>query len=189
MKIVPGKILNENIAFYYAIYLLFLLLSTFLIAWLGFFVGFEISALYFPFSILLSSALFFYNVQKLVKASLALRHLVVINLFLAGIFFICINVFDTSYDGLWYHQPAIIKLAEGWNPVNRPFYDTTQYDVSNYLWIQHYPKASWTIAACIYKMTGLIESGKMINFIVVACVFFYSYVVFSKIFKIGRAHV
>jgi len=90
---------------------------------------------------------------------------------------------DTSYDGLWYHQPAIVKLAQGWNPVYNPFYEINQYDKTNFLWIQHYPKSAWIIGACIYKTSGHIESAKLINFISAFCVFFYAYHVFSSFFK------
>lgn len=183
MKPFYTKILNDDIAYFYAIFFFLLLLSTFTISCIGFFLGIRISPYHFPLSFLTSAILFLYNVKKIVKISVAFLHLAIITLLLFAVFFICINLLDTSYDGLWYHQPAIIRLAEGWNPIYNPFYTITQYDKSNYLWIQHYPKASWTIAACIYKMTGFVESGKMINFFVVNAVFFYSYSLFTKLFK------
>jgi 4-amino-4-deoxy-L-arabinose transferase-like glycosyltransferase len=68
--------------------------------------------------------------------------------------------YDFSWDGEWYHQTAILSLAGGWDPVTepmRPFLAPLQE------WVRHYPKASWYAAAAIFRATGIVELGKMIN--------------------------
>lgn len=72
------------------------------------------------------------------------------------------SVFDNSFDGVWYHQEAVINLAKGWNPyyralnpeegaANGPFYDN------------HYPKAAWIAESVVYSFTGKLESSKVVN--------------------------
>ncbi len=178
-----NKFFNEKIALFYALFLLSLLFSMFFISYIGFFLGFTISPFYSLLSVLVSVSLFYKLSKNLLPLKSVFYHLLIIILFLGIVFLICINVFDTSYDGLWYHQTATIKLANAWNPVYHPYYDTSLYDRSSFIWIQHYPKASWIIAACIYKLTGFIEAGKMINFIVIATVFFYAWSTLSKFFR------
>ena len=71
-------------------------------------------------------------------------------------------IFDSSYDGMWYHQEAVIQFAKGWNPFKQlpakewgsplgVFYDT------------HYPKAAWMAEAVVYQFTHRIESAKIIQ--------------------------
>lgn len=73
---------------------------------------------------------------------------------------------DTTYDGNTYHKQAIGSLKDGWNPVYN--------DIGN-LFSNTYPKASWIFAGSIYQLTGNIESGKAINFIILAITFFAAY--------------
>ncbi len=183
MKIFNEKVLDPRLSLNYATYFFSLLLFSYLLATLGLFIGQSISFVYFPLSIILSSALFIYRSKNLRTFSNILIHLVVLKALLAIAYFICIGILDTSYDGLWYHQPAIIKLAGGWNPVYQHSYEINQYDKLNYMWILHYPKSAWIVGACIYKTSGLIESAKLTNFITAFCVFFYAYHVFSSLFK------
>lgn len=183
MKSEIKKCFNEEIALFYAIFLLSLLFSMFFISCIGFFLGFTISPIYLLLSILISISLFYYLSKSLLPLNFIIYHLIIIILLLSVVFLICINIFDTSYDGLWYHQTATIRLASGWNPFYHPYYDITRYDNTSFVWIQHYPKASWIMAACIYKLTGFIEAGKMINFIVIATVFFYAWSALSNYFR------
>jgi len=177
------KLMRYDITFFCSLYFQLLLFSIYSIAVISFFTGNSISSFYFPIALIICNVIFFYQVRKKVRLSTAILLLIFVNLILAIAFLISINFIDTSYDGQWYHQPAIIKLAEGWNPFYDPFYTINHYEQNNYLWIQHYSKASWIMAACIYKTTGLIESGKLINFIAIAAVFFYAYSFFVKLFK------
>lgn len=67
---------------------------------------------------------------------------------------------DISWDGLAYHQPAVIQLMEGWNPFRGP---SDLVDVA--AWTTEYPKASWITAAQVVSLVGRIEIGKGINFL------------------------
>jgi len=185
MKTMYKFLPKENLSFIYAHYFLLLFICPFLISFLGFFAGFSMSRFYFPICILVSSYVFIVQMKNLVPLREAVKHLLFVTLLLLGAFIVCTQILDTSYDGLWYHQHAIIKLSEGWNPVQNPFYAPTKYEANNYLWIQHYPKASWIISASIYKMCGWVESGKTINFISAFSVLFFAYAVFLKLLK-GR---
>lgn len=83
-------------------------------------------------------------------------------------FFISSFLFDFSWDGQWYHQAAIYNLKEGWNPFLEPIKRFNEYnDIS----IIHFPKGPWYFAASIYSTFGNFESGKTINFIIVAATF------------------
>lgn len=88
--------------------------------------------------------------------------------------FIYNKTYDLTVDGNSYHKTAIAFIKNGWNPLYEtskefqknnqniiPFDDDTRID----LWIEHYPKATWIIAATIYNMTGNIESGKCMTLI------------------------
>jgi len=92
-------------------------------------------------------------------------------------------MFDRSSDGNTYHKDAIGVLKEGFNPVYDNSFDfieerkddskqLTEYSI----WIDHYAKANWIIAANFYSLTNNIESGKAMNFITI-------YIVFSLIFS------
>lgn len=89
-------------------------------------------------------------------------------------FFISINTYDVSWDGQWYHQDAILKLYNGWNP----FYSNA---ITNYvlidsdMWIQHYPQASWYLQASILDLTEKIQGAKSINIILIINLLMLSY--------------
>ncbi|MFN5704890.1 MAG: hypothetical protein ACK45U_03455, partial [bacterium] len=93
---------------------------------------------------------------------------------------ISVNTYDVSWDGQWYHQDAIIKLYNAWNPMHSA-------SISNYsvidseMWIQHYPQASWYLQASILDLTEKIQSTKLINLILMFSVLILSYYTFSQI--------
>lgn len=76
---------------------------------------------------------------------------------------------DVSWDGRDYHQKAITNLIEGWNPI----YETLQpEDVYYNVWLNHYPKAPWILAASFRVLISNVEVGKAYNFLAVFSVFF-----------------
>jgi hypothetical protein len=81
-------------------------------------------------------------------------------IFLATSFTISGKFYDISWDGQAYHQEAIIQLAGGWNP----FYDASPAS-NRYLELTFYSKGSWIIAASIFKLTGVVEYGKALNWL------------------------
>ena len=91
-------------------------------------------------------------------------------------------MFDRSSDGNTYHKDAIGVLKEGFNPIYQSSFDFIEKrddddgKLTNYsIWIDHYAKANWIIAANIYSLTNNIESGKAMNIISI-------YIVFSILF-------
>jgi hypothetical protein len=77
--------------------------------------------------------------------------------------------YDFSWDGLWYHQPGIIHIARDWNPLTDPL---RSFERSMELWVRHYAKGPWYMAAAIYRTTGHIEAGKCINWLGFAAMWF-----------------
>jgi hypothetical protein len=75
-------------------------------------------------------------------------------------------IYDYAFDGQWYHQDIIFRLKNGWNPIYT--WHSHEPIVHSDIWVNHYAKGLETIAATIYSLTGNIESGKAINFIIVA---------------------
>jgi hypothetical protein len=101
----------------------------------------------------------------------------------AVLFFVFLGIsghyYDLSYDGQTYHQEGILQLAAGWNP----FYDKPLADrgVPYSIWIDHYARASETIAASLYAVTGHIEYGKVFNFALIVASFFLSFAALSAV--------
>ncbi len=73
--------------------------------------------------------------------------------------------FDTSYDGQWYQQTAVVELARGWNPLSSAL--PTDVTLNNFF-ANHYPKGPWITAASIYRLTGAIETAKAGNLALMA---------------------
>jgi hypothetical protein len=76
-------------------------------------------------------------------------------------YFLSIFFYDLSADGQWYHLESIINLYKGWNPI----YEISKTNVAQ-IYVQSYPKGYEIIAASIYSFTQKMESGKLINMIV-----------------------
>lgn len=69
--------------------------------------------------------------------------------------------YDFTFDGQWYHHPAIYKLADGWNPFLDPL-DKAHKS------ILHFPKGTWYFSASIFSALGVFETGKCLNIIMIA---------------------
>ena len=104
--------------------------------------------------------------------------------------FVYNKTYDLTVDGNSYHKTAIAFIKNGWNPI----YETSREFQANNdkvvniekdrkldLWIEHYPKATWVIAAVIYNMTGNIESGKCIILILSIMLFIITFNILRKI--------
>ena len=84
------------------------------------------------------------------------------------------KTYDLTIDGNSYHKTAIAYIKNGWNPL---YEDSVEFAKNNSdvieidddskvdLWIEHYPKATWVVAATMYDMTDNIESGKCMTLI------------------------
>ncbi|MFD0693092.1 hypothetical protein ACFQZT_03215 [Paenibacillus sp. GCM10027628] len=73
-------------------------------------------------------------------------------------------IYDTSFDGQGYHQLAAYSIHNGWNPFYQP-------DYLDSIWVKHYPKGIWVLAAAIYSLTGHLEYAKAINLILMTASF------------------
>ena len=156
--------------------LLFLFpVTLFSIATLWLILGFDINAILFPLSLFIAALVFYlvlnsegYTKQTFWGVLVFVTGLSVFFFALSGHFY------DFSFDGQWYHQDAIILLKNGWNP----FYDLPILDEiasgKNANYINCYPKAPWTISACLYATTGAIEYAKFYQLILLAASFFLS---------------
>lgn len=83
---------------------------------------------------------------------------------------IALTFFDGSYDGLSYHQEAVIRLAQGWNPV---FENAEKYGpLGHQKLVEYFPKASWIVGAATFLLTGKIETGKLFVLAMMAAAWF-----------------
>jgi len=86
-------------------------------------------------------------------------------------------MFDGSWDGMVYHQLAIVAFRDGWNPTVDPHlldWLTKQTNVPAFvvqalgddslagdsIWSNHFPKGAWVMASIVAKATGSLDSGK-----------------------------
>lgn len=156
--------------------LLFLFpVTLFSIATLWLILGLDINAFLFPFSLFIA-ALVFYLVLNSEGYTKQTFWGVLVFVAVLSVFFLSVSghFYDFSFDGQWYHQDAIILLKNGWNP----FYDSPILDEiasgKNANYINCYPKAPWTISACVYATTGAIEYAKFYQLILLSASFFLS---------------
>jgi hypothetical protein len=98
-------------------------------------------------------------------------------------------LYDFSGDGQWYHLPGIVALAEGWNPFRVP--RLADWDLgferdvgSAAVYVQHYAKAVWIVAAAAYRATGALEAAKVFNFLWPMAAFF---LVRGYLYRVGAA--
>lgn len=110
--------------------------------------------------------------------------------------YVSTKTYDITVDGNSYHKTAIAFIKNGWNPFYqsaRSFQKTNSNvikltdDSRTDLWIEHYPKATWIIAAVIYNFTGDIESGKCITVILSIMLLIITYNVLRKIIDKKKA--
>ena len=88
---------------------------------------------------------------------------VVLSIALSGWFY------DISWDGMDYHQKAVIRLEEGFNPIHQT---AEPQQIYYNMWLNHYPKGPWIFEAGLYALTGNIETGKGLHLILMFSAFF-----------------
>jgi len=72
-------------------------------------------------------------------------------------------VLDTSFDGQWYHQEAIVRLVQGWNPIRLELSPADYGDDRSRRQLNGYPKASWLWGSAMVRSTGRIEHAKALS--------------------------
>ena len=126
--------------------------------------GFKIALWQFGLSaaVFVMAAWFFFS-KNLVQTewkSFGLNLFITLLIFSASIL-ISSQFIDLSFDGNWYHLDAVYLLKNGWNPV----YEVLSTEQTSYSdkYLNHFPKTSWVVSASIYNLTGIVESGKSVN--------------------------
>src|ERR1017187_10506947 len=91
---------------------------------------------------------------------------------LAGGLIISAVTVDNTYDGWAYHQPGVIALSHGWNPVTEPVFGTWWAPYSRSIGYPSngpsidalsttvYPKALWILGATSVRWGLPLDSGK-----------------------------
>lgn len=181
------SMLNIDILFFTALFLLLFIISNLIISSSMFILGISIQKITIFLSFLISLLVVIFRMKKYkinivsTCSSILLTTLIIIfSIFLSS------KIYDRTCDGNFYHKVSIGMLMDGWNPLKetmKEFEETSDfnYDVANgAIWGEHYAKASHIFAANVSKVTGNIESGKALNIISVFIVFF---LVFSLLLK------
>jgi len=75
------------------------------------------------------------------------------------------RIYDLSPDGQTYHQEAIDRLANGWNPVWN--YEKDNIDER----LTYYPKGPWIYAASFFQITKNMEYSKLFNITLIISTF------------------
>ena len=83
-------------------------------------------------------------------------------LFLAAIYIVSASLYDTSWDGTSYHLPAVLALAQGWNPVA----SAAPVEPQNFN-----PNGIWTAEALLFRLIGSIEGAKAMNGVLLLAAF------------------
>jgi len=75
------------------------------------------------------------------------------------------HFFDLFHDGLTYHQPAITRIAAGFNPVYDGYMNLGRSLDGWSDQATHYPKVAWYFAATVTAVTGDVQTGKAYHLI------------------------
>lgn len=161
--------------------------SVFCISITGFVFGQSINQYYSIFGLIISViSIFIFNK----RSGLPYKYSILQSAFLLCLIFFLIqcavSIYDTSWDGRDYHQAAILFLKDGWNPFYiavsdfvKNNYDYTVFNES-LLWVQSYVKFEEIFAASVFSTIGKIEAGKIINYLSVLVLLFYSVYIIEK---------
>ena len=137
----------------------------FIVPTLFFFVQVSLTSLIFIITFVITVILFVYFHDKTRKnLFLAIPPVLLFLIILGCSLFFSSQFYDLSFDGLYYHQTASIKMIEGWNPIYQQYPDNTTSRHMQ-LALSTYPKSFETIAALLSTGSGFIESGKSVNLI------------------------
>ncbi len=95
----------------------------------------------------------------------------------------CSFLSDNSFDGNFYHQEGVIEIYKGWNPYCQTYTDGSK-------WVTHYAKMLEIVSAAIMSTTGNLESGKLVNFMLIAASIFLLTSMLTRVFpQLSRKQV
>lgn len=100
------------------------------------------------------------------------------------------SLFEISFDGRAYHNPPAYAMSDGWNPIYMASlcqWEDAFCDDPALIYMEHYPKAQWLIAAVMYKSLGHIEAGNAINVLMLLAALLYSNQVLGELPGLGAA--
>ncbi len=140
----------------------------------GFAVGRGIGAYTLPLAVAAAGAVTFLAAWRAPGDRLTLRvgALSFAGLIVTAAFLAAPQVWDTTWDGQWFHQEAVLQLADGWNPLERPL-DADDVPLTGArARINGYPAASWLYGAAAVAATGRLETGKAFSAVLMAAAFF-----------------
>jgi hypothetical protein len=124
-------------------------------------------------SVALLILLWIFLFRKLARGQSLLLAAVVIGLVvLVGI--LSLAVYDSTGDGRWYHEDAILGMLHGVNPVYE------QIPAEPMVWANHYPKASWYFSALVIHLFGNYQLGKIYNFLLILACAAYAWSFFRR---------
>lgn len=156
------------------LFLLNTIFFTLVLATVLFMFGVSVSAFHFPAAVLGAAAFSFCrrkDSRRDVAVALAVGLVV-----LAACILLSGYVDDWSWDGNSYHKGMTGALTWGWNPLRETFYQFAQpyafLDHCTATWYDAYPKATELFGACLHSFTGNIETGKSVNLLAMASLFF-----------------
>ena len=157
-----GEIRKNRICWNTALLLMSFVFIVYFLVIISFLTSETILPFVFPASFFISSFLSVFlskrDDHKAIKTYLPIVYsfiLVVFSLLFSTLYY------DFSFDGQWYHHPAIYKLEGGWNAFINPLIDAHKS-------ILHFPKGTWYFSASIFSTLGVFETGKCLNIIMMA---------------------
>jgi hypothetical protein len=181
-----------DVTFYSAIWMLLLIFVNATLTSMLWFFKISISVVHFPLSLVMTCIISYYIISKNCKTNKVFGITMVLSfVILLSMMTIATALLDCEYDSLSYQKFAIGCLADGWNPVlessiafnERVVHFPGMFTDTQAIWMDHYAKLPWMFAASIYKMTGSLESSKILAPLY-ACVAFF--LVFNYF---GRRHL
>jgi hypothetical protein len=153
---------------------------SFVLLSLTFISGHGLAAWHFPLAFMMalllnySAARHFYPVEffpVFIRTSLIILIIILISIFISGFFY------DISSDGQMYHMETAIQMTAGWNPFKKEL----PPDINQAIWLNHYGKGVEDPQATIYALTGMLETTKSTNFIMLAASFCLSMAFLTRI--------
>jgi len=171
---------QNNYILLQGIFLISVLFFSLLVSSLLFMFRIPISNVNLLLAVLCSVAVTFYFSDKSIKKT-AITAAVGLVIIVACVF-LCMHVYDLSWDGNSYRKARTGLLKYGWNPLYETFFEYQEkinlsgMEVNNSReWYDTSPKASEIIAANFYAVTNDIEAGKCYTILVSMALFFICY--------------
>lgn len=174
-----------NLSEFFAFFFMFIPIVLLVFCGIIWLVGLSLNLTIFPIGVVLSYCM----AVKLSKSQKQIKETICISLSILTVLIIaCYYIYDSSWDGYTYHQPAIAALSDGWNPiyqhhVDPQFYEDANIWVDRAIWVDHYAKGQETICATIVSTFGNIEIGKVGNFFLPLSGFFFCLLAIRHMFS------